>query len=215
MDHPLASLIIEHQVTLKLVDGLVAYARQLENPDGAPIERADLALFARFFREFADEVHHEKEENVLMPLLSWHGFDWAEGTLADVRWEHEQERYFTNVLAQAGERDGEWTLEDRRSIAATALALADFQRRHIEKENNELFPEVTRRLGKEDLETLKYQLEHFDAVPRHRACAEELRALASRLIQRYAPRVARSSGSGVHELFWRSAPPTAAASAKP
>ncbi len=196
MNHPLSSLIREHQVISRLVEGLVGYAECLEQPGAAGADPSDLGCFARFFREFADELHHDKEENVLIPLLTRHGFTWEEGVLANVRRDHEHERYLIDVLCQASERHSAWNEEDRRSIAATATALANFQRGHLTLENEGLFPDVTRRLAGDALEQLHDELVKFDSLPRHRDARPELLGVAERLVQRYATRLAAPAGVG-------------------
>jgi hemerythrin-like domain-containing protein len=188
MTHPLSSLIREHEAISRLIDALSGYAMHLERTeDGDGRGALDLAAFARVFREFADEVHHDKEENVLIPILARNGFAWEEGVLAEVRQEHEQERYLVDVLCQASERDSTWSLEERRTIAATARELAHFQRGHLTLENDELFPEVTRRLSGDVLEQLRAELTRFDSYPRHRALSVELLSIAEGLVRRYAP----------------------------
>jgi hemerythrin-like domain-containing protein len=187
MTHPLSSLIREHEAISRLIDALSGYATWLEHAEGDERGATDLAAFARFFREFADEVHHDKEENVLIPILARNGFHWEEGVLAEVRQEHEQERYLVDVLCQASERDSTWSLEERRAIAATVRELAHFQRGHLTLENSELFPEVTRRLSGDVLEQLRLELTRFDSYPRHQALSVELMTIAEGLVRRYAP----------------------------
>jgi hemerythrin-like domain-containing protein len=191
--HPLESLITEHIVISRLVDALVGYARCLGEGDGSGAEPCDLHAFARFFREFADELHHEKEENVLMPALALEGFSWSDGVLADVRLDHQQERYLIDVLCQASERASEWNPEDRRRIASTAMALAEFQQSHLRRENEELFPEVARRLSCDASNQIHGELSRFDERPHHRARSSELVTLSERLVERYvSPRAGGS-----------------------
>ncbi|HWO11487.1 MAG TPA: hemerythrin domain-containing protein [Polyangiaceae bacterium] len=192
--HALLSLIREHEVISRLLDGLAGYARRLVDPQGRAADPQDLAAFAQVFRGFADELHHEKEEEILQPILSRHGFHWTEGLLADVRTDHQRERYLMEVLGQAAECELEWTDEDRRSIAATALAFVRFEREHLQMENEQLFPEVIRRSGGDVLEELRVALERFDRVPRHMAVRAEVLRVADDLITRYAP-AARTAGS--------------------
>jgi hemerythrin-like domain-containing protein len=189
MTHPLSSLIREHEVIARLLHALSGFATSLELAEGEHAGPRDLAAFARFFREFADEVHHDKEENVLIPILARHGFSWDDGVLAEVRLDHEQERYLIDVLCQASQRDSSWSHEERRTIAATLRELADFQRGHLARENYQLFPEVTRRLTGDVLDTLRIELARFDTHPRHRAVSVELMLLAEGLVLRYAPQL--------------------------
>lgn len=193
VDSALASLMREHQLLSTLSDSLACYARRLFETHEASSERADLAAFTQVFSGFADELHHEKEEEILQPVLSRHGLHWQDGLLADVRMEHERERYLIEVLGQAAECELAWTTEDRRSVAATALALVTFQREHMDKENFELFPEVGRRLSDTALGELRSCLERFDRVPRRVAQRAELLRIADQLVSRYP--AARSSGA--------------------
>ncbi len=181
----LESLIREHQLIARLAAALEAYARRLGQ--GTLVDAGDLALFARGFTEFADDIHHDKEENVLLPLLSREGFDWNTGVLAAVNQDHRQERYLIEVLAQLGERPGSWSPEDCRHVVAAATALCDFQRHHHQRENGELFPEVGRRLSGRALDELAAALAAFDADPQHRERRAAAVAVAEQLIARYAP----------------------------
>ena len=216
VDRALASLMREHQLLSTLVESLACYARRLFEGQGAGteqcgvmesavmerrtvMERCDLAAFTQVFSGFADELHHEKEEEILQPILSRNGLCWQDGLLADVRMEHDRERYLIEVLQQAAECELAWTTEDRRSVAATALALVTFQREHMDKENFELFPEVARRLGNTALEDLRASLERFDRVPRHVAQCKELLGIADQLVSRYPP-AARSVGGAMAGL---------------
>lgn len=213
VDGALASLMREHEMLSMLIDSLACYAKRLfesheagtqrssstqpgaQRSWSAEGERRDLAAFTAVLSGFADELHHEKEEEILQPILSRHGLCWQAGLLADVRMEHDRERYLIEVLQQAAECELAWTSEDRRSIAATALALATFQREHMEKENSELFPEVARRLSNSALEELRAALERFDRLPRHVAQGTELLAIADQLISRYPPAGRASAGA--------------------
>ena len=58
------SLIREHQLIARLADALETYAR--ETTQGRPPDAAHLALFARAFSDFAECIHHEKEEHILL-----------------------------------------------------------------------------------------------------------------------------------------------------
>lgn len=183
--HELESLIEEHRLITRLITALAEYAERTRRE--AFVEREDLANFTRFFKDFADGVHHEKEENILLPLLTRGGASWDHGVLAEVRREHRQERYLIEVLCYACERSGAWTKEDRRMVASTAFELVEFQRAHLRKENEGLFPEVLRRLDPAGRQQLATELRRFDAAPRRREQLRELATLAEELIARYVP----------------------------
>jgi hemerythrin-like domain-containing protein len=66
------SLIAEHQIIDRVAAALAGYTERLRQ--GKPVEEADLARFAQVFTDFAECIHHEKEENILLPMLSRQGW---------------------------------------------------------------------------------------------------------------------------------------------
>lgn len=177
------SLIREHQVIGRLADALEAYAEHTKQ--GRPPAAEDLGRFAAVFTDYAERIHHEKEESILLPILVRHGAHWDDGALPVVRREHRQESYLIDVLRQAGERAGSWNHEDRRHIAASAQALVDFQRQHHQLESSELFPLLPARLDATALKGLQSALEKFDRE--HDALLADALARAEDLIGRYGP----------------------------
>lgn len=201
-EHPatkaLASLIAEHQLVSRVVAALEVYAQRLRHGD--PVEASDLEGFARVFRELADQIHHEKEERILLPLLFRHGLDWSSGVLPVVRLEHRQESSFIDVLCRAARQPPPWSKAERRQIAAAALALAAFQREHHRMENAELFPAVALQLSEHVLAQLQAALEAFDADSDRQALRAVLVALAQELIERYAPAANAARGADAVSL---------------
>jgi hemerythrin-like domain-containing protein len=182
----LNSLIMEHKLIARLIDALRVYARRLRRGPGP--DPADLALFSRAFRELADEIHHEKEEWILLPILARNGFNWDTGVLPEVRSDHGQERYLLDVLQQAALQQGRWSNDDRRRIVATALALVEFQREHMELENTKLYSEVPGRLSAEAQVQLQAELDSFDAFVRQSGRYDQLDAIIAELLDRYEPK---------------------------
>lgn len=176
----IASLISEHQLIGRLIDGLEVYAQRikLRQKEEAPY----LAEFAAVFTELGECIHHEKEEGILLPALARHGVSWDDGALPAVRREHRQEAYLIDVLRQAGERAACWNNEDCRHIAAAAQALVEFQRSHHALETKHLFPLVEQRLNAEQLSALHGALERFDRahLERRERALQRLDALVAR-----------------------------------
>jgi hemerythrin-like domain-containing protein len=185
----LDSLIEEHRFIAHLINALESYAAQVEQ--GLTADPADLRQFAEALTELGDNLHHEKEERVLLPFLARHGFDWNAPPLPQIRQEHRHELYLLGVLRQAGERLVEWSSEERRHVAGAAAALCEFQRRHHETENTQLFPDVSRRLSAEAALELRGELEQFDGTPAHRERRAAALAVASALVERYLQDQAR------------------------
>jgi hemerythrin-like domain-containing protein len=178
----IASLTREHEVISRLAAAHETYAHRLERQES--VEAEDLARFVQVFEDLGDRIHHEKEENILLPLLSRNGVDWDRGVIDDVQTDHRQERYLMDVLFQASERAGAWDNEHRRHIATSAKALVEFQRRHHELENRLLFPEVALLSGSAQSE-LESALETFDAELGHRNRRDRAIAMTAELARIY------------------------------
>ena len=176
------SLESEHGVIHRALGALEAYLDRLEAGDA--VDRADLARFAQFFDDFADERHHQKEEDLLFPTLVKHGFWWDRDPLALIRREHEQERYLMEVLRQAGAQTGEWQPQDRSHVLSIGRTFVDFLRKHAASESQHLFPEAKAKLPKEVLDDLRARNEEFD-VSFGGDRREGLLKLCDELVRRY------------------------------
>jgi hemerythrin-like domain-containing protein len=213
----LKSLTDEHQMISELLGALSSYAARLRG--GASVDPADLMRFSEVFRELVDYRHHEKEEGILLPLLARNGFEWSSGLLAELQRDHGHLRYLIDVLCQAAAKDTVGTRwagsrEERRQIAEAALAFVEFERRHMLREENELFPAIAQRLGADVLQQLGAELAQFDdATGRGIAdgSAPPFYQYAADLVQRYSEDSATVDVSGVK---WTAAAAKAADVAK-
>jgi hemerythrin-like domain-containing protein len=178
----------EHRLISRMLDALDQLADRLEE-ETDPRLIPDLAEFVRFFTGFGEAAHHVKEEDILHPFLARHGFSWDTGPLREIRDDHDQERYFMRVLEQAAGQEEPWSREDRRHAVATMRAFIEFERAHLNKENNKLFPDVAARLGGSELEALQAALQAFDDERFGRESYEAFVALAEKLVAQYLPAV--------------------------
>jgi hemerythrin-like domain-containing protein len=142
--------------------------------------------FARALREYADELHREKEEHVLLPFLVRHGFDWNAPPLSRVCDEHSIERDLIAALDHAGARLERWTDEERRHVAGLVSSLCALQHEHHRTENEQLFPAVNMRLDAMAQRQLRDELDRFDQRPTHVERRAAARDLGEELITRYA-----------------------------
>jgi hemerythrin-like domain-containing protein len=116
-------LMEEHQIILRALDVLEAFANRGQPPPPALLE---------FFTDFADVHHHGKEEEILFPALEEAGFPHDAGPVAVMLHEHVQGRSLIALL------------KDPSQFADAALAYSAMLRAHIEKENQILFPMADR-----------------------------------------------------------------------
>lgn len=98
-----------------------------------------LETIVKVIREFADGLHHAKEEQLLFPLMVKKGFSNESGPVAIMLHEHIMGRNYVKgmtdniLLFKQGERVALST------IYSNMLGYADLLKNHIRKENNVLF----------------------------------------------------------------------------
>ena len=116
-------LMEEHEIILQALRVLQAVAARGAQPPPALLD---------FFKEFADDHHHGKEEQILFPALEEAGFPRDAGPVGVMLHEHTQGRALTAAL------------RDPERFAAAAPAYVAMLTAHIAKENQVLFPMADR-----------------------------------------------------------------------
>lgn len=136
MPEATAILRKEHDAILKMLGATESAAHRIQA--GGPVEIETLDGLLEFFRLFADQCHHGKEEDLLFPLLESRGLPRFGGPTGVMLHEHEQGRALIKQMAEATEacRRGE---KAGPQWAQAALGYAGLLRAHIDKENNILF----------------------------------------------------------------------------
>lgn len=125
-----------------------------------PAHRADVPRFLIFFREYVDLVHHEREERVLLPALARHGFAAKFGPSAHVKDQHGHERHLVHELFRHALRQGGCEPNDPEFVRL-AREFLTFQMRHIDKEDEFLYPTAKKEL-KDENAILKNEVDKFD-----------------------------------------------------
>jgi hemerythrin-like domain-containing protein len=123
----------DHVYVLKLTDVMKTIARS-GDPDIEHIES-----IVDIIRNFADGLHHAKEENVFFPALAKKGFSSQQGPVAVMLNEHVQGRTYVKGIADNLElyKKGDKAALDR--IYQNMNGYSDLLINHIAKENNILF----------------------------------------------------------------------------
>lgn len=115
-------------------------------------------------RNFADGIHHSKEESLLFPLLGEKGMSLQQGPVAVMIHEHKIGRNHLKgildnlALYKSGKKDaiGE--------VYANMEGYAELLQNHIGKENNILFRMADRVLGVQDQQILLNQFAEVEAA---------------------------------------------------
>jgi hemerythrin-like domain-containing protein len=150
----------EHDAILRMLDATDEVIRRLDAGD--KVEPAILDGLLEFFRLFADQCHHGKEEDLLFPKLEQKGMPREAGPIGVMLTEHDQGRAFVRQMAQAA---GEYARGSAGAVArwtAAASGYAALLREHIYKENNILFVMAERMLTPEEQEELARQFEKVE-----------------------------------------------------
>jgi hemerythrin-like domain-containing protein len=175
-------LMTEHQMILRGVDALVAFAEEVRRGGG---DRDELFRFLTFIRDYADVLHHGKEEQILFPAMLEAGFPREAGPIAVMLQEHDVGReHVATLLALAGTRIA-WTPEDREDIYVAARGYADLLRSHIHKEDEILYPMAEQRLSPALKERVDEQCAAFDGRAAEEGTRERLEQLATELVARH------------------------------
>jgi hemerythrin-like domain-containing protein len=102
---------------------------------GQPVPEGFSKWAPRFFRQFADQCHHAKEEDVLFPVLKRRGIPEQGGPIGVMLHEHVLGRDCVGRMRQASQA----APFDERQFAEAARVYVPLLRQHIFKENNVLF----------------------------------------------------------------------------
>lgn len=93
-----------------------------------------------FIRNYADNFHHAKEEDVLFAALVNNGMPRENSPVAAMLMEHDQGRAYVQGMENAAIEAKDGLPGSERQIAANALAYAALLRDHIAKEDDILYP---------------------------------------------------------------------------
>ncbi len=168
------------QLMLRILD---AVSIKMNTEEKIPTDHLDSIL--EFFTIFVDKCHHGKEEEFLFPAMEKAGVTRENGPIEVMLNEHNMGRSLMAKIAIAVThyKSGDESATDEFGLATTEyVALLT---RHIDKENNILFPMADMRLTPQQDDNL---MESFEKLEHDRIGPgkhEEFHSLLSRLEQIY------------------------------
>ena len=131
-------LMREHRNIERVVTALERAAAHLAR--GGLVRPGFFIEAAGFFSDYADGVHHAKEEGVLFGAIVKSGLPASEGPIPVMLEEHVEARACTRALRTAGKRLEEGDPAAARDVISAARRYAALIRDHIAKEDEVLFP---------------------------------------------------------------------------
>jgi hemerythrin-like domain-containing protein len=192
MQKAIEVLMNEHRLIEQVLGSLETFASEIER--GLAPERALLADYGAFFREFADACHHGKEEDVLFRRMTERGFPRETGPVAVMLHEHEVGRRHVSALRQIGEGAGPLGAGEEQVVLENAGAFIPLLRAHILKEDRVLYPMAVRLLTGPEMDAMEAEFAAFDARLRADGSYDRLHSLADRLTAAFRPDPAPREG---------------------
>ncbi|MDD5293548.1 MAG: hemerythrin domain-containing protein [Candidatus Izemoplasmatales bacterium] len=165
-------------VGLDILDSMVSRVKS-----GHKVEIDDLADMIRFFRTFADQCHHGKEEGLFFPALEQSGVANAKGPIGQMLLEHTQGR--SHIAKMAESLKGQTADLDRFVEAAESYSI--LLRAHIQKENKILFPLADQSLAKDLQKSLLEGFEDHERNVMGENVHEQLHELLHKFQHKYLP----------------------------
>jgi hemerythrin-like domain-containing protein len=133
-EKPTEILSDEHRVIERVLGALEQLTRL---PISDSVGRWRKAL--EFFRHFADQCHHFKEETVLFPAMEAHGIPNEGGPIGMMLAEHEEGRAHVRAMLAAVEQIAAGNTASAEPLLSHARAYFTLLREHIQKEDDILF----------------------------------------------------------------------------
>lgn len=157
-EKPTEILSDEHRVIERVLDALQRLTAVPVNP---LLEQWRKAL--DFFRHFADQCHHFKEEKVLFPALEEHGIPREGGPIGMMLAEHEEGRGHVRSMIDAVEQVAKGNGAASTTLLDHARAYVTLLREHIQKEDDILFRMADEVIPEEEQRRILKDFENHEA----------------------------------------------------
>jgi hemerythrin-like domain-containing protein len=134
----------DHVHILRLIE-VMEHITGSDDPD-----IADMEMIVDTIRNFADGLHHAKEENIFFPFLVGKGFSNSSGPVAVMLHEHVLGRNFVKGMA---DNIALYKSGNKEALAGIFTNMSEYDsllKNHISKENNILFQMANRVLSESD-----------------------------------------------------------------
>lgn len=180
---PTEDLKKEHEAIKLMLRILEEVSKRLEA--GTKVNAEHLDSILEFIQVFADRCHHGKEEGLLFPAMEKAGIPGEREPIGVMLYEHKEGRNFVKGMNEAVAKYKKGGKKAGREVAKNARNYVSLLSKHIEKEDNILYPMADGKLSavaQNDLEKGFEKIEREVIGPgRH----EEFHRLLHRLKEEY------------------------------
>ena len=173
----------EHDAILRMLDVTAEVSKLLKRRE--PIDPETLSSLLEFFRMFADQCHHGKEEAMFLPMLDRKGMPPFAGPVGVMLQEHEKGRDLVREMADATDSFLENGTGSGRRWAKAAGGYIWFLRQHIFEENNILFVIAEERLNPSEQARLEEEFERQEMEKMGPGTQERIHALMDKLSSQF------------------------------
>jgi hemerythrin-like domain-containing protein len=158
---PIGPLMIEHRLIERMIRALKQEMHAMEEQDELNLEVIDNTV--DFFRTYADQCHHGKEEDILFRDLAEKGLSPEYKKIMDeLIQEHRFGRQTVGKLVSAKERYAQGDRGTQNEIIGLLKELAEFYPAHIEKEDKHFFMPCMAYFSKEERDAMLQEFGEFD-----------------------------------------------------
>lgn len=153
----------EHEDILDFLESMRALGLGLI--EGKEVDTEDIKLAIDFIRDYADKIHHGKEEDYLFLYIQEELGKLGKNLIDHgMLVEHDLARYHTMELEKANESyEKTGSKESKLDIISHLMAYRDLLVRHIDKENRLVYPFGLKSLGSEKLEEIDRKSQSFQS----------------------------------------------------
>lgn len=132
--------------------------------EGEIIEVEDLRFAIKFIREYADRIHHGKEEDILFEDIESELGQLGKNLVSHgMLVEHDLARYYVSEFEKAIDRyEEEINEENRLDLISYMMAYRDLLERHIYKENEVVYTYAEANLKESTLKTIDERTKEFE-----------------------------------------------------
>jgi hemerythrin-like domain-containing protein len=154
---PTEDLMNEHRVIERMLRVVDRACDRIEK--GQEVEQELFVSAADFFKNFADKCHHSKEEKLLFEKMQERGVSGEVGPIAVMLREHQDGRVHVKRIAELSAT--KMSKKTKDGLVKASRSYMDLLSKHIQKEDNILYPMANQILTKDDQEEL---LKGFEEV---------------------------------------------------
>lgn len=155
---PTDDLMDEHRVIERMLVILTKASNRLEK--GQDVDSELYVDAVDFLKNFADKCHHTKEEKLLFEKMMERGVSGEVGPIAVMMREHQDGRAHVKSLDKLSKEKMSKTT--REGLIKSSRAYVDLLSKHIQKEDNVLYPLANQILDKEDQKELEKGFEEVE-----------------------------------------------------